>query len=256
MTYLVMECHLSYAIVLDEECNFRKVANFHYEVGQTVTDIVEMNETSTPLKMKSRSWVYKITAAAACFVLLVAGLANMMMTPFASVYVSINPELRVDVTRNNAVVDIDGLNDDGKRLIEGYVYKNKELDPVMDELMDRAIAMGYLSEGGTIHLTLDAKDDNWVLTTSEGLSEHLNGYLKDKTSVTIEVEQRNQDGYKIIIPIESTDYDEQSPYGDNEYGDDDDGGSDSPYDDRDEYDDDADSGYDEIDDDGDSDYDD
>ena len=42
MKYMVMECHLSYAVVLDEEGRFLKVANRHYEVGQTVSEVVEM----------------------------------------------------------------------------------------------------------------------------------------------------------------------------------------------------------------------
>ena len=42
MKYLVVECGLSYAVVLDEEGRFLKVANLHYQVGQTVTDVIEM----------------------------------------------------------------------------------------------------------------------------------------------------------------------------------------------------------------------
>ena len=42
MKYLVMECHLSYAVVLDEEGRFLRVANRHYKVGQMVTNIIEM----------------------------------------------------------------------------------------------------------------------------------------------------------------------------------------------------------------------
>ena len=40
--YIVMEFHLSYAVVLDEDGRFLKVANRHYQVGQTVTDVIEM----------------------------------------------------------------------------------------------------------------------------------------------------------------------------------------------------------------------
>ena len=42
MKYMVMECHLSYAVVLDENGSFLKVANMRYEVGQTVENVVEM----------------------------------------------------------------------------------------------------------------------------------------------------------------------------------------------------------------------
>ncbi len=40
MKYIVMECHLSYAVLLDEEGHFLKAANRGYQVGQTVYDPV------------------------------------------------------------------------------------------------------------------------------------------------------------------------------------------------------------------------
>ena len=42
MKYMVMECHLTYAVVLSEDGRFLKAANLHYEPGQVVTDLVEM----------------------------------------------------------------------------------------------------------------------------------------------------------------------------------------------------------------------
>ena len=42
MSYLVMECHPGYVILLDEEGRFLKAANLRYETGQTVYDPVLM----------------------------------------------------------------------------------------------------------------------------------------------------------------------------------------------------------------------
>ena len=42
MSYLVMEVHPAYAVVLDEEGRFLKAANLRYQVGDTVRDIVEL----------------------------------------------------------------------------------------------------------------------------------------------------------------------------------------------------------------------
>ena len=38
MSYLVMECHPGYVVLLDEEGRFLKAANLRYEIGQTVYD--------------------------------------------------------------------------------------------------------------------------------------------------------------------------------------------------------------------------
>ena len=40
MTYLVMECHPSYAIVLDNEGRMIKAANLGYQEGQVVGEII------------------------------------------------------------------------------------------------------------------------------------------------------------------------------------------------------------------------
>lgn len=52
MEYLVMECGLSYAVVLDSEGRFLKVPNLGYEVGQTLNRVVLQDEPprSRPLR--------------------------------------------------------------------------------------------------------------------------------------------------------------------------------------------------------------
>ena len=51
MSYLVMECRRSYAVLLDQEGRFVKAANLRYEVGQTVFDPVLLEEPAPKLKL-------------------------------------------------------------------------------------------------------------------------------------------------------------------------------------------------------------
>ena len=250
MKYLVVECGLSYAVVLDEEGRFLKVANLHYQVGQTVTDVIEMRlpdasreapsqihygnqpiplqkpsderapglslvpepapGSSQPQPKKNgkkhrlRPWMYSLTAAAACLILLVFSLFQFRVgrTPYASVYLTINPEVRIDVNRKDIVVELEGINPDGQELIENYSYKNKPLYLTMDELADRAIQMGFLHDGGKVSLLLDAEDDQWVTEHSDSLSTQLNNYLSEKVTVTIEVQSAGAQRHEIIIPVD------------------------------------------------------
>ena len=281
MQYIVMECHTSYAIVLDETGKFLKAANMHYEVGQTVTEIVQMQEPETQSKPKKNlKWVYTLATIAACLVLAFTSLFTIRQTPYASVYMTINPEVRIDINRKDIVIGLEGMNADGIQLVTDYSYKEKNLNLVMDELVDRAIEMGYLSSGGQITLKLDAEDDEWVIVTGNTLGDHLNEYLTEKVSVTIQVNETITTGQEIVIPTNpdvntpdpptgSSDYgdsnygevddDGTSDYGVSDYGDSDDG--DSDYGDTDDgasgygdTDDDGDSNYDVTDDDGASDY--
>lgn len=206
MKYLVMECHLSHAVVLDDDGHFLKVANLRYEVGQTVEQVIEMQvpEGRTAAKSPAR-WLTPLAGLAACLVLVLTVL--FFRAPCASVYLTINPEIRIDVNRSDMVVGVAGVNADGDTLLEGYDHHRKALDTVMDELVDRAVSMGYLSDGGTVTLTLDA-DDAWVVSHSESLSSHLNEHLTQVISVTVEITTPQE----TVIPGDPV-------YSDTDYGD-------------------------------------
>jgi len=194
MKYMVVECHTAYAVVLDENGRFIKVANLHYQVGQTVTDIVEMKLPETkPAKKFNTKWIYSIVAAAACFLFVFIPMLFMGgTTAHASVYMTINPQVRIDVNDKDQVIHIEAINDDGKDLISNYSYKNKELEDVVEELVSLAIEKDYLHEGGKVTLSLDTEDDEWVITHSESLNDHVNSYLLDKIAeVTVVVEDKN-----------------------------------------------------------------
>ncbi len=237
MKYLVMECHLSYAVVLAEDGRFLKVANRQYQVGQTVTEVIEMQIPAPRMgsetkKKKKITWIYPLAAVAACLIFTITGL---LRAPYASIYMTINPEVRIDVNRLDQVIEAEGVNADGKDLLEGYDYKKKDLDQVMDELADRAIDMGYLHEGGTITLTLDGAD-RWVVGHEEQLGSQLKQYLTDRITVVIDVEtfspgqtvspettapqietESGSAGETVMIPVGPAK--EDSDYGDEDYGD-------------------------------------
>lgn len=247
MKYIIMECHTSYAVALDEEGRFLKVANLQYEVGKTVSHVVEMkSEEVQPVKKRNRRLLASIASMAACLVLMATGMFHFWQLPYGSVYITINPEIRIDLNQNHQVIDIRGLNEDGKILLNGYDYQNKSINPVMDELVNRSIDMGFLSEHGTIRLSADSKDKTWVAATKDQLYHHLNEFLADRMEVAIEMEVEDGGTYKnqgessshnsdanesvtIIIPVESntisTESEDSNHYNDIDYDTGNDGGS-------------------------------
>lgn len=184
MKYMVLECHPGYAVVLDEEGNFSKVANHRYEVGQMLTEVEPMQ---MPPKKRQHLWRYALAAVAACLVLVLGLHLPGAMQPYASVYVKINPEVRIDVNRQDRVVAITGINQDGIDLIQGYDYNEKQLSQVTDELVDLAIQMGYLKTDGEITISLDSKDQIWVENHSQAMSHHLQTHLQEEMVVTVRV---------------------------------------------------------------------
>ena len=206
MRYMVMECHLSYAVVMDENGDFLKAANMHYEVGQIVDSIIEMNTecVKSPAK-KNRRLIYSLAAAAACFMITLTSIISIGQMPYGYVYLNINPSVKIDVNRKDMVVGLEGLNSDGEALIDDYTYKKKNLETVTDELVDKAADMGYLHSGGTVTLTIDSDDNEWITDHSEALSVSLNSHLEGKLSVTIIVSDTASQTFESIIPVEATD---------------------------------------------------
>lgn len=194
MKYLVMEVRPSYAILLDEEGRFVRAANLHYEPGQTVEHIVPMR-TRAPRGKGVLVWLPGMLAAA-CLMLMAAVLLRAPIAPYASVYLTINPQVRIDVDRKSMTRGLEGVNQDGQDLVEGYDWKGKHLDQVTDELIDRAVDMGYLAPGGAITIDLEAEDEDWVVQTNQALQTHLEEYLQyQNLRVTVQV------GQSVSIPV-------------------------------------------------------
>ena len=194
MSYLVMECHPGYVVLLDEEGRFLKAANLRYEVGQTVYDPVLMKETAERQRHTMR-WISSgIAAIAACF-LLFFGIHyyQKYLQPYSSIYLTINPTVQMDLNRQGTVVRLTGINEDGKALLEGYDSKGKDKVTVADELIDRAIEMGFLSEGGQVSFSIDSPDDALFQEYGTELRTKVTEHLDGRITITIEI-TNHQDG--------------------------------------------------------------
>ena len=187
MTYLVMECHPGYAVVLDQTGRFLKVANLNYQVGETVSFVIECTAEEEPVTIHSlrrRRILLSAASLAASFFLAVLGTWHVCLTPYGAVRIQINPDLKLTVNRLDYVISADGLNDDGLRLLDGYRFRGQKLEQASDDLADRAMEMGYLKEGGQILLTLESSHENWIAKTEDRLLTELENHLNDTVSVT------------------------------------------------------------------------
>ena len=193
MKYLVVETHLSYAVVLDEKGMFINVANLNYEEGQYVDDIVIMEEKS------ERKIPYKrisaVVGVAACILIAFVAFLNPDQSIYGSVYLTVNPEVQMDVNKKGQVVECKPLNEDGKTLTQRVEWKNRDVFQVTDEMMDLAIELGMLTEEGDVLLEIDTDDDDWFSQMGGSISikvkEHLDG--KVKANVKVERYHRSDD---------------------------------------------------------------
>lgn len=217
MKYLVMENRLSHSIVMDEAGEFHRVANLGYEIGDTVTDPVFMKsperkaelsdehtaEPKDELQEKRRSkfnWK-KISTIAAIFVcMLMAGIPvlNSNTASDVMVYMSINPEIHLELNEDGKINKVVADNEDGKDLLEGYEYRGKNASSVLVELIERAKKLEYLSEGGNIRITVKANDDNMAKTVQVDLSEVLKKTYVKKYLIEIKA---NEDSFRNVEDV-------------------------------------------------------
>ena len=189
MKYMVMECHTGYAVLLDEEGRFWKAADLHYEVGQTVENPLLMKQPQPSGRRRITRLVSSTVAAAAACLFLIFGFSYYQnyLRIYSSIYLSINPEVQMDLNRYGNVVRLTGTNEDGAKLLEGYSGKGKDKLTVADELIDRAIEMGFLSEGGQVSFFIDSPEDALFQEYGTELRAEINEHLDGRITITIEI---------------------------------------------------------------------
>ena len=264
MSYLVMECHMGYAVVLDEYGRFLKVVNRHYEVGQTVYDIIPVRERTQPTVYIRAA---RIAVAVAACLLLVIGVSwwNWWM-PYGSIYMKINPEVQMELNRYGDVLRVEGVNEDGKTLLEGYEYKGKDKTQIAKELIERAISLQMLSSGGEVRFDVDSSDQSFSDDTKAILTHAVQFDIEDASDLVFFVggnkvwsfaseEQPETSSPEESSKIEESSKMEESSLTESSHSDDDDSDDDDS-DDDDSDDDDDDDSDDDDDDDDDSDDDD
>src|SRR5690625_267959 len=185
MKYLVMETFSSYAVLLDEDGRFVKSANPGYEVGQTVIIPVLMRDR--PLEKKRRlsnKWLAGIVAVAAMVALFFGvNFYQNNFVPHSSILMAINPEVEMVLNRNGEVLELTVTNEEMRSLVVDFETDTTEKTVVASELVDRAIEMGFLAEGGRVAIGIDTPDQ--VLFEEYGVE--LRRALDDRISIVIEI---------------------------------------------------------------------
>lgn len=200
MNYLVMEVHPAYAVVLDEEGRFLKAANLRYQVGDTVRDIVELRH---PREKRPALWkpLSGVAGLAACLCLVFFGYYQPNFTPYGALRIQINPDVELTLSRTDRVLELEGLNADGRVLIEGYDYGGKDREDVTEELVERAIDMGYLSGGETVSITVTSADADWQAREEQAAREDLEERYGETIVIQIGPTDEKPPVTEVVIPV-------------------------------------------------------
>ena len=90
-----------------------------------------------------------------------------------TILLSVNPEIEVEYDDNGIVLEIEGINDDGKTVVSGYEdYKGKECAEVVNALVQK------IYEGGYFDKQLDGHVKNIVVKLEDGSYYPDDGFLE------------------------------------------------------------------------------
>ena len=133
--------------------------------------------------MKKMNWKKSLTltiAAALTLSLLAgcdaqaAGISKTENEAVGTMLLSVNPEIEVEYEKNGLVLEIEGLNEDGKTVVKDVKsYQGKDCRTVVSELIRNIYDDGYF-EG-----TVDGHDKNIVLKLEEGSAYVSDEFLQD-----------------------------------------------------------------------------
>ncbi|SHK77126.1 Anti-sigma factor N-terminus [Clostridium cavendishii DSM 21758] len=149
-------------IVLSVE---RNTATILTNTGEFVSvvchkNIPKIGEAYTGEIKKSSNKLKPLIIAAMFFIIILSGgSAYAYFTPVATVDVSINPKLKLEINRFDRVLKSTPINEDGTILLKNLSLKNKNLDDALVEIIDEAtkdnfINNSYNSDGKKIILTI------------------------------------------------------------------------------------------------------
>ncbi|MHB8127578.1 MAG: anti-sigma-I factor RsgI family protein [Mobilitalea sp.] len=126
----------------------------------------------------------------AALLLVGTGVGFYMYAPSNMIALDINPSIELHTNRLNRVISINPVNEDAIRLMEGYHLDDRDLDTVIEDIVDRMIFNGYLTEGQENKILITSEDTN----TSEELLSRVNSviasYLQEK-QMNVQLLQQN-----------------------------------------------------------------
>ncbi|MGZ4121598.1 MAG: anti-sigma-I factor RsgI family protein [Tumebacillaceae bacterium] len=208
---IVMQVANGQAIVMTKECEFRKIPLLDgMAVGQEV-DVPE--QTTQSVRKKPLAWFgtpLRKTGVLAASLLLAVGLwgSQSLFAPesaYAYVTVDINPSVEFAIDSQQHVMQVIGLNDDGKQVLTDVQVKGKTLNQAVESLTDSAKKKGFFSKNTEVIITASpAVSDDKLASDHIDLDKIENDLVTQvKTAVTTTGSSVEVEGIRVSPEVRS-----------------------------------------------------
>ncbi len=139
MKAVIVEIQGRFAAALLENGCIEKVKNQHYAIGQ----VIEVNKSVC----KKTGRIAALAASAAALFLVCGVSAWAYFTPYSYVSLDVNPSIEYSLNRFERILRVEGVNDDGKKLLQQIGLNNlgnKTIDEAISLTMEQLQKAGYL----------------------------------------------------------------------------------------------------------------
>src|SRR5690554_5865583 len=145
----------------------------------------QQGKASNLKKRSGRPMKKLLLAMAAAVILFIgsfAGAYTYMKSPVAYISLDINPSVELGVNALNKVVSVEGINEEGKEILQGKSLINVEVTDALSQLVDSAADKNYINDDGStvISITAESKNEKKAEKLTEICEEAVNGSISEK----------------------------------------------------------------------------
>ena len=161
-------------------------ASYPRDISWQIGDVITLRP-SRFLSLKGA-----IISCAAAFILIVGLSFAVYQIPTTYVELSVNPYMKITSNRFDRVLNVEGLNAEGEKLIQDMPYKNFTFTEVYRRLLNRLDNNGYLKDA-TMQFVVANDSHVKIAKIEQNLREVFDQYGRDRTlQVSIKRFEKNE----------------------------------------------------------------
>lgn len=161
---------------------FRKISENIVSASSEERTVIRMTEKKNSKKMK-----YFVSVAAAC-ILLIAGVSGGMyyrdnVAVESIIGIDVNPGIEIEVNKNDRVIDVNAINEEGVEVLDGMDLKNTELKVAVNAIIGSMVGQGYVAdENGSVLVTVQNDDTEKADEIRKEIVTDIDSALSDNNS--------------------------------------------------------------------------
>ena len=129
------------------------------------------------MNKNKKNWII----AGGCGLALVAVIfISLFLLPANQFTLDVNPSLEITTNQLEQVINVEALNEDGQEFLEGYERTDRNLEAVINDLVDRMILTGHISGGQDNIVMITVNSDELDSAYIEKVNEAIAAFLQNK----------------------------------------------------------------------------